>query len=220
MPVDGIDIDMVLVHRFFRNQLHRAGGLVSGVAAGDTTRAKLVGAHLDFIVAALHHHHAAEDELLWPKLHSRAPARVADIARMEDQHRAIDEDVARLQAIVGSWVKSPDDQSAGALVSAVQKLSASVDDHLADEEHNVVPLITDHITAAEWQETTKRGAEFLSARNLRLGLVMAGYVLDAGSQDEQRRLLANVPLGKRLVARLFGKRMLDAYQTRLYRQPD
>jgi hypothetical protein len=116
-------------------------------------------------------------------------------------------------------MNSADDQLAEELVSAVQKLSASVDDHLADEERNVVPVITDHITAVEWQEATKRGAEFLSAKNLPLGLVLAGYVLDAGSQDEQRRFMANVPLGKRLVARLFGKRALDAYQTRLYGTP-
>jgi len=213
------EIDMVLVHRVFRNELHRADGLVSGVAAGDTTRAKVVGDHLEFIVAALHHHHAAEDELIWPKLHSRAPTRVADVTRMENQHRVIAEDVARVQAIVGSWVNSADDQLTEELVSAIQKLSASVDDHLTDEERSVLPVITDHITAVEWQEATKRGAEFLSAKNLRLGLVLAGYVLDAGSRDERRRFMANVPLGKRLVARLFGKRALDAYQTRFTEHP-
>ena len=74
--------DMAIVHRVFRTELH------------DTKRSAIVGDHLKFIVAGLHHHHAAEDELIWPKLHARAPARAAEIARIENQHRDIAEGVA------------------------------------------------------------------------------------------------------------------------------
>jgi hemerythrin-like domain-containing protein len=56
--------------------------------------------------AALHHHHAAEDELIWPKLHARARTRVADITRMKDAHRGIADSVATVQAILPSWKDS------------------------------------------------------------------------------------------------------------------
>ena len=73
MSIDALD--MLVVHRVFRREFHDMSGLIAGVAAGDTARAKVVGEHLRFMLAALHHHHAAEDELVWPKLHSRVPGR-------------------------------------------------------------------------------------------------------------------------------------------------
>jgi len=64
-----------------------------------------------------------------------------------------------------------------------------------------------------------RAAAFLSRRNLRLGLVLAGYVLDAASADEGRRLMARVPLPQRTLSRLFGKHAFTGYQTKLYGSP-
>lgn len=46
---------------------------------------------------------------------------------------------------------------------------------------NVVRLINEHIAPDEWPETVGRAAVFLSRKNLRLGLELSGYVLDAAS---------------------------------------
>lgn len=216
MPCDAFDME--IVHRVFRTELHNAPDLVRDIRAGDTKRSAIVGGHLNFIVAGLHHHHAAEDELIWPKLHARAPARAAEIARMEDHHRGIAEGVVRVQDIVRSWVTSADPGLAKQLVAAVEGLSAVVDEHLADEELNVVPLINEHITPAEWQEAASRAAEFLSMRNMWLGLVLGGYVLDAAG-DKARRLMANVPLPKRALVLLMARRASSIYRTRIYARP-
>jgi hypothetical protein len=106
MPTDAFD--MAVVHRVFRSELHNAPGLIRDVKAGDIERSAIVGGHLSFIVAALHHHHAAEDELVWSKLRAQAPAGAVEITRMEDAHRGIADDVARVQDIVASWVTSAD----------------------------------------------------------------------------------------------------------------
>jgi hypothetical protein len=198
--------DMAIVHRVFRNELHNAPGLVRGVKAGDTKRSAIVGRHLNFIMSGLHHHHAAEDELIWPKLHARAPNHAAEITRMEDEHRGIAEGVASVQDIVASWVASAEPGLAKQLISAIEDLSTVVDDHLADEEVTIVPLINEHITPVEWQEAVARAAEFLSRKNLRLGLVLGGYAFDASSADEGRRLMKNVPLPKRVLAQLLARR--------------
>lgn len=214
MPTDAFE--MAIVHRVFRNELRNAPGLIREVEAGDTERSAIVGGHLDFIAAALHHHHAAEDELIWPKLHARAPARAAEITRMEGAHRGIADSVATVQAMLPSWATSADARQAGQLVPAVEKLSALVDEHLADEERNVVPLITEHVTPQAWQEALDRGAAFLSRKNVRLGLVLAGFVLDAASAEEGRRFVAGVPLPQRTLWLLFGKRTFAAYRAKLY----
>jgi hemerythrin-like domain-containing protein len=207
---------MAIVHRVFRTELHNAPGLVRDVKAGDNKRSAIVGDHLKFIVGALHHHHVVEDELIWPKLHARAPAHAADITCMEVEHRGIAEGVASVQDIVTSWVASADPALAEQLIPAVEDLSALVDVHLADEELNIVPLINEHITSVEWQEAVTRAAEFLSRKNVRLGLVLGGYVFDASSADEGRRLMANVPLPKRVLAGLLARRAFANYQRKIY----
>jgi hemerythrin-like domain-containing protein len=214
MPTDAFD--MAIVHRVFRTELHNAPGLVRDVKAGDTKRSAIVGDHLNFIVAAVHNHHAAEDELVWPKLHARAPARAGEIARMEGQHQAIAESVARVQDVVASWAASADPRSAEQLIRAVENLSAVVDEHLADEELNIVPLINEHITSDEWQEAVERAAKFLSRKNLRLGLVLGGYVFDAASANEGQRIMSNVPLPKRVLLQLLARPSFASYRRKIY----
>jgi hemerythrin-like domain-containing protein len=214
MPCDAFDME--IVHRVFRTELRIAPDLVRDIKAGDSKRSAIVGDHLNFIVAGLHHHHAAEDELIWPKLHARAPALAAEITRMEDQHRGIAEGVASVQELVASWVASADPGLAKQLILAVEVLSAVVDEHLTDEELNVVPLINEYITSVEWREAVTRAAEFLSRKNVWLGLVLGGYVLDAGSGDEGRRLMANVPLPKRMLALLLARRVCAIYRRKIY----
>ena len=208
--------DMAIAHRVFRNELHNAPGLVGDVEAGDTARSAVVGAHLELITAALHHHHAAEDELIWPKLHARAPASAEAITRMEQAHRGIADADAKVKSILASWVTSADTRLAQQLVEAVEDLSARVDEHLADEERNIVRLINQHITPEEWQKCAARGAEFISRKNLRLGLVLGGLTFDASSADEARRILANVPLPQRILIRLLARRTIARYRANLY----
>ena len=80
--------DMLMIHRLFRWLFGDAPGLVRGVAAGDTARAEVVGAHIEQIVAGLHLHHQGEDLLLWDLLESRAPACALHVGQMRTQHQA------------------------------------------------------------------------------------------------------------------------------------
>jgi hypothetical protein len=89
MPCD--PFEMALVHRGFRRELHNAAGLIRGVTGGDSRRAAVVSEHIDFIMTAVHFHHSAEDEFVWPRLSARAPSRAAELTRMEEAHRTIDD---------------------------------------------------------------------------------------------------------------------------------
>jgi hypothetical protein len=166
-------------------------------------------------MAALHHHHAAEDDLIWPKLHARVPASAEDISRMERAHRGIAEADVKVKTILASWVTSADIWLAQQLAEAVEDLSARVDVHLADEERNIVPLINQHISPQEWQQCVARGADFISRKNLRLGLVLGGLVLDASSADEARRILAIAPALQRFLIRLLARPVLARYKANL-----
>lgn len=80
MSINGLD--MLLVHRVFRRELHTASAMIEGVAPGDAGRAQFIGDHLTFMLACLHHQHAAEDEVVWPTLRARAPGSTMDLQRM------------------------------------------------------------------------------------------------------------------------------------------
>lgn len=211
-------LDMLLVHRVFRREFRGMSALIDGVAAGDLSRAEVVGDHLAFVLAGLHHHHAAEDELLWPKLKSRVPGREGDLNRMVEQHDEVATAVEHVESLLPKWTKSADPALSRQLVAAVAELSALVHEHLDDEERNALPIIEEHLTRKEWAVVTKRGAAFLSARNLRLGIALGGLVLD-GAPDERRVFLSGVPLPQRLIVQLFGVRTAAAYKRRLYGRP-
>jgi hemerythrin-like domain-containing protein len=213
MPIDASD--MLVVHRVFRREFNGMAALIAAVGDGETDRATIVGAHMRFLLAALHHHHAAEDDLAWPKLKSRVPGRAADIARMADQHAEIATAVDRVESLLAEWTKTAAPALTDQLSAASNELSASVDRHLDDEERNAVPLIEQYMTQQEWTAATKQAASFISPRNLRLGLVLGGLVLDASSEEERRMILSGAPLPQRLVVQLFGARTLATYRRRL-----
>ncbi len=207
--------EMAIVHRAFRTELHRLPELTSRVRAGDAERAAVVNAHLNLIVAVLHHHHAAEDDLIWPKLHARVPMRDDDISRMEAEHHAIAAAAATATATATVWAETGAPAWAEQLCAAVDELIRLVDRHLDHEEHDIVPLIAEFITASEWKKATARGASFLRTHP-RMGLVIAGFMLDGVSADDKHRFLAGVPSTARLMWRLLGTRTYQRYRAKLY----
>jgi hemerythrin-like domain-containing protein len=213
MAVDAFE--MAILHAAFRRELDNSLRLIHDVEAGDTLRSGTVGRRVAFIVEALHHHHAAEDEVIWPKLIARAATRELDITRMADAHREIADCIARVRSIVASWSASADPRLAVQLVPAVYDFRTRLDEHLADEERNIVPLINDRLTPREWRQFLARGGRFL-VKHPKLGLVLAGFVLDGVSPEDKRRFLANVPPPQRIAFRLFGRRIYRGYWAKLY----
>ncbi len=95
---------MPVVHTLFRRELRLAGGLLRGVAEGDTGRAAVVADHLDLVGEILHHHHCAEDELLWPLLLARVPDELAPIVHlMESQHGRVDALLTEIGELRPRW---------------------------------------------------------------------------------------------------------------------
>ena len=115
--------------------------------------------------------------MLWPKLHARVSGCDKEIQRVEGEHAGIADLIDKVQSVRPLWAASADPRLAEQLGAAADELSASVNNHLEDEEQNIVPLIEEHITAAEWQAAIDRGAAFLTPTNVRFALAFAGFVL-------------------------------------------
>jgi hypothetical protein len=214
MPCD--PFDMALVHRAFRAEFAAFPGLIRAVSSGDTTRSRLVSRHLDNMIAVLHHHHAAEDELLWPKLVVRVPECESDIRHVEHQHAGINASIDKVNPVRLAWVDTADPKTGEQLAAVAGELSACVNEHLEDEESQVVPLIAEYITPDEWQEATDRGAAFLTPKNVGFALAFAGFINEHATAQEWRRFLSALPLTPRLLWHALGRRLYGSYRRRLY----
>jgi hemerythrin-like domain-containing protein len=211
--------EMGLLHRAYRKGFGELAELIEGVDADDTERSNFVGAHIDFLLVALHHHHAAEDEVLWPKLHAQVPLHQGEIRRIEDQHSEIATSVDSLRRILAPWTVTADAELGGQLAAGAQKLSHQIDEHLAEEEQNIVPLINEHLTRPEWQEFLDLGSSFLSEDNLTYGLVLAGMIRDGASPEEWERFIAGAPVFVQYLWNERGNYTYAKYNAELNRSP-
>jgi hemerythrin-like domain-containing protein len=213
MPCD--PFEMALVHSGFRRELHDAAGLVRGVTAGDSRRAAVVCEHIEFIMAAVHFHHSAEDEFVWPRLYTRAPSRAADLNRMEDAHRTIDDGCERVRPAAVSWRETGDPRRAEELVFEIERFAPLVDKHFDDEEEDVVPFIAEYLSPKEWKKFLSHGSAFVRAHPRR-GLALGGIVLDGASAETRERFLGNLPLPLQIIFNTIGDRVYAGYRAQTY----
>src|SRR4051794_4209650 len=136
---------MAMIHRTFCREFGSLAVLIRTLTPADTTRSRFVGNYLANLISVLHHHHDAEDDMLWPKLHDRAPRYGDTLQRGHAEHAVIASIIERIQAVNPLWARGADPCLAEQLGAAVEELSARAAEHFDHEERDVVPLITQHI---------------------------------------------------------------------------
>lgn len=206
--------DMVIVHRLFRREFNRAPRLILGVAEGDTERAELIGSYLADIAAGLHHHHHAEDELLWPKLLDRVSLQAALIHRMEAQHERLGELLARVDELLPLWRTRAEAPVRDELADLIARASSALDEHLSEEENEVLPLVAEHLSPPEWEAIGKRAQEGIPKEGTK-PFVALGALLDEASPAERKFMLAKLPLPLRVIYGLIGERIYRRAMARL-----
>lgn len=205
--------DMLVVHRVFRREFRILPALVRAVPPGDTDRAEVLGQHLANVASGLHHHHRAEDELVWPLLLDRARMHTELIHRMEAQHERLHEPLARIDVLLPRWRASADVEDRDALADVIAQAAVALDEHLADEEREILPIIEQHLTPAEWRAVGERGKESIPPG--RMALVFLGAILEEATPAEKARFLAELPWPARVLWRLLGARTYAASRDRI-----
>lgn len=195
--------EMVVVHRMFRREYRLAPVLVRTVEAGDRARAAVVAAHLRELTVMLHHHHQGEDDLVWPRLHARTPVSAELVHRMEGQHAEVGGLLAQVDELLPSWAAEPDLARREALAQTLDALAPALEAHLDEEEREVLPLVEQHLTSAEWDELGARAVAAIPKARL---LVLLGYILEEASPSERRTMLGVLPPPVRLIYKTLGQR--------------
>jgi len=170
-------------------QLDSSAGAPSTVLAG-----------WDAFRAQLDNHHSAEDDDLWPVLRQELsdPGELASVDAMVEEHRHIPAALAGVDAAL---------RGGGQLAAPVELLSSVVLDHLAHEEREVVPLIEQHLTRAQWRAflRTERGR-----RSPRERPEFLTWILDAAGEQDAAAVLTEMPPSARLVYRRVLRPRYDA----------
>lgn len=205
--------DMIVVHRVFRREFRILPALVRAAPPGDTARAEVLGQHLANVAMGLHHHHSGEDELVWPLMLERAAMHADLINRMEAQHERLHEPLARIDELLPRWRARALVGDRDELADVIAQASVALDEHLADEEREILPLIERYLTPAEWRAVGDRGKEAIPSGMM--ALVFLGSILEEATPQEKKRFLAELPLPARLLWRLVGERTYAASRDRI-----
>ena len=204
--------EMVVIHRVFRREFSAVPRLVRQVRDGQVQRSRTVAAHLRLMMAGLHMHHTGEDAVLWPLLLERAAPSTELVATMQRQHEAVDEYAAQIEPLLSAWSTHPSVIRGEQLARLVEQFAGALVEHLDLEEREILPLVSRHLTVAEWDSLGEHGKDSMSSRQLPL---MFGAILEDADDDERGRMLAHLPAPVRLVMRTVGARQYRRYITRV-----
>ena len=138
-----------MVHRAFARDVQRLAKAV-GEPNLDNQRVLAIWASWDLFHTLLEHHHQAEDDSLWPTLLTNCPDSVGVIGLMEQQHHALDAVLGTTNEAMSAWRDAPSEASGSVAGSGLVSIAALLDEHLTAEESQALPLIAEHLTAAEW----------------------------------------------------------------------
>ncbi|GAA4822892.1 hypothetical protein GCM10023201_06120 [Actinomycetospora corticicola] len=206
--------DMIVVHTALLREFRLAPAAVARVADGARRRARTVGKHLDLLGDLLHHHHEGEDELLWPVLRERVPARALPrLAAAEAQHEGIDVALAAVRTARRAWGERVDAESRAALVEALGALHILLAEHLDLEERTLLPLASAHLTEAEWAAVGEHGAASTPKSALPLVFGMFAY---EGDPEVLTSMLASAPAVPRTVVPLIAPRLYARHAARVH----
>jgi iron-sulfur cluster repair protein YtfE (RIC family) len=193
--------EMVVVHRVFRREFRLLPAMITAVPGGDVRRARVIGQHASEMVTELHHHHTGEDELLWPRLQERATLHADMVERMEEQHERVAGLLHEVTMLLPQWTATADPATGRRLAEVFTQAGAALNEHLADEEQHILPVVEAHITEQEWQQLGERAIAAMPKSRL---LVFMGYILEETDPSERALFLGKIPPPARLAYRLVG----------------
>jgi hemerythrin-like domain-containing protein len=195
--------DMIVVHRVFRRESRLLPDLVAAVRPGDVARARTLAGHVRDYRLGLHEHHTGEDELVWPLLLARVDLDTDLVLRMEVQHKAVASTLDTAVELLRRWEDRADATTRQELVDALRQHRVELLEHLDEEERSILPLIAEHLTAAEWQALNERFQRETPKDKL---LFFLGAILEEATPAERAKLLGSLPLLARVLWRTVGRR--------------
>ncbi|HEY5457410.1 MAG TPA: hemerythrin domain-containing protein [Acidothermaceae bacterium] len=200
---------MVVIHRVFRREFGLLPALIRDVAPDDVERASFVADHATGLLGFVHIHHSGEDEFLWPVLLERVEVEADLIRRMEDQHLHVAALIPRAQELLPGWAAQPSAQRGEDLATTFEQIAAVLDEHLGEEEKQILPLVEEYLTLEEWARLGQHATASLSPPDLMASLAA---ILEEADDDERAMFTVVLPPP---VLSMFVEQAEPAYRDRM-----
>jgi hemerythrin-like domain-containing protein len=147
-------LGITLAHRVMLADLLRLTDLAMAVRDRDVIcrprRARAISRYVELLCDSIHHHHTTEETVLWPVIQASVGDHL-DLSELTDDHAALDPRLDQLRARAAEFRLSTGDRRVADLMAIeLSELSALLTDHINDEEREVFPLITEHVSVADW----------------------------------------------------------------------
>ena len=198
--------DYRVVHRAMTADLRRlADAAAELVERPDAERLALLRRYLDAVSGEIESHHHVEDEHVWPVLESLAGERTALVPLTED-HDRLDPLLARAAELAGRDRATPE------LVAVLREIADLLVRHIADEERDIFPIITDCVRVEDYKALQKRFRDNLRPRLLPF---LAPWAVRHATPEERERMIAEAGLLLRVLLALFERRF-RADEARLF----
>jgi hemerythrin-like domain-containing protein len=182
--------DMRIIHRTFRTAFIEAAALVRAAPTPSSERVTFLADHIEFVLAILHAHHHGEDLLLYPLLMERVPGQAEEAARVEHEHVVIAGRIDVVSAAGAAWRAAPDVKRAEALAVSLDELNAALEQHLDDEEAEMVPLAAVTLTQEEWDALGHHSRGEIPPERMPIAL---GMICDPLDDDDRAFMLMHLP---------------------------
>ncbi len=188
---------ITLAHRVMLADLLRLTDLAIAVRDRDLIctprRARAIARYVELLCDSIHRHHSTEDAVLWPVIQASVGDHL-DLSELTDDHAALDPRLDRLRDRAAEFrLSTGDRQIADLMAIELTELSALLTEHINDEEREVFPLITEHVSVADWTsvERAARDGSRMSFDGPRSLAVMTG--------EERAALAQQIPTALRIL---------------------
>ena len=188
---------MTIVHQAVRRDLERATAALGATPPPAARQREAIAEQLAWMMDFLRAHHASEDDGLYPLVRERRPDAASILDEMDRDHRLIASSLDAVEADALAYGRSDDAGERSALLASVGALEEVLLPHLRREEDEVMPIVAEALTAAEWGaiEHEHNVAPKSSAQLGREG----HWLIDDASPEDRATVLELVPAIPRFV---------------------
>jgi iron-sulfur cluster repair protein YtfE (RIC family) len=181
---------MYVIHRAMLADLRRLSELLGSAAPISGGRNEAARAYAASILTEVHHHHANEDDLLWPVV-ERTAGQAVDLSPYTDDHQALGPVLDRCHAALNGDRRD--------LGRALADLLGLLDEHMAEEESDLFPIISRFVPYDAYAWVEKQVAKRATLGELTF---TAPWLLRYATADEAGRLLAGAGWPMRVLVAL------------------
>lgn len=196
---------LVVTHRAIRHDLGRLADGLAATGELEPARSRAVCRYTAALLAALRAHHENENDIVWPLLAATARQAV-DLIPLADDRLLVDAASDRAQRALKHLSAEPGADT-GALQASMSELRDLADEHIADEEAQLLTAMRRYVPA----EAYRWGERQILRKVVGLGSLFIVPWLARHAQDGELRPLlaaggwrakAALALGRRHYARL------------------